>query len=150
MHMAISRWDPFRDLNLVQERLNRIFGDVPRASDDVMSRGTWLPAVDIYNNGNHELVIKAELPGLNREAIELTIENNTLTLHGEKKYADDVREEQYHRVERTYGSFSRTFALPPTVDVARVNAEYKDGVLTVRLPLRDEAKPKQIKVDVAA
>ena len=148
--MAITRWDPFRELSLAQERLNRILGDVHRASDDVMSRGAWLPAVDIYDNGKHELVIKAELPGLDREGIELTIENNTLTVHGEKKHADDVKEEQYHRVERTYGTFSRTFALPPTVDVARVSAEYKDGVLTIRLPLRDEAKPKQIKVDVAA
>ena len=148
--MAISRWDPFRELNVVQDRLNRIFGDIHRTSDDVLARGAWLPPVDIFDNGQHELVIKAELPGLERDAIELTIENNTLTVRGEKKQAAEVREEQFHRVERTYGSFSRTFALPPTVDAARVSADYKNGVLTIRLPLREEVKPKQIKVDVAA
>jgi HSP20 family protein len=106
--------------------------------------------VDIFANGQHELVIKAELPGLDRNDIDLTIENSTLTLKGEKKGGSDVKDEHYHRVERTYGAFSRTFALPPTVDSTKVGAEFKNGVLTIRLPLREEAKPKQIKVDVAA
>jgi HSP20 family protein len=144
------RWDPFRELTLLNERLNRVFGDVERRTDDVMSRGAWLPPVDIFADGRQALVINAELPGLDRGDIELTIENNTLTLKGEKKHAADVQDEQYHRVERAYGTFSRTFALPPTVDSAKVAAEFKNGVLTVRLPLREEAKPKQIKVDVAA
>jgi HSP20 family protein len=148
--MAITRWDPFRELNLIHHQLNRVFGDVQRSSDDVMSRGAWLPPVDIFANGKHELVIKAELPGLEREEIELTVENDTLTLKGEKRAASDVQEEQYHRVERTYGAFSRTFALPPTVDSTRVSAEFKSGVLTIRLPIREEVKPKQIKVEVAA
>jgi HSP20 family protein len=148
--MAITRWDPFRELNLLNHRLSRVFADAHRAGDDVMTTGAWLPPVDIFANGQHELVIKAELPGLERNEIALTIENSTLTLKGEKKSASDVRDEQYHRIERTYGSFSRTFALPPTVDSTKVAAEFKNGVLTIRLPLREEAKPKQIKVDVAA
>jgi HSP20 family protein len=115
-----------------------------------MTRGSWVPPVDIYENGNHELIIKAELPAMTREDIDVTIENNTLTLHGEKKFEPDVKEEQFHRVERSYGAFTRSFGLPPTVDVAKVSADYKDGVLTVKLPFREEAKPKQIKVGVAA
>jgi HSP20 family protein len=148
--MAITRWDPFRELNLIQQQLNRVFGEGQRPSDDVMSRGAWLPPVDIFASGQHQLVITAELPGIEREDIELTVENDTLTLKGEKKSSTDVHEEQYHRVERTYGTFSRTFALPPTVDNTKVSAEFKNGVLTIRLPLRDEVKPKQIKVEVAA
>src|SRR4029434_966326 len=119
-------------------------------TDDVMTRGSWVPPVDIYENGNHELIIKVELPAMTREDIDVTIENNTLTLHGEKKVEQDVKEEQFHRVERSYGSFNRSFAVPSTVDVAKVSAEYKAGVLTIKLPFREEAKPKQIKVDVAA
>ena len=106
--------------------------------------------MDIYENGSHELVIKAELPAMMREDIDVRVENHTLTLRGEKKLDQDARQEQYHRVERRYGSFSRSFTLPATVDVGRINAEYKHGVLTIKLPFREEAKPKQIKVDVAA
>ena len=109
-----------------------------------------MPPVDIYQNGDHELVLKAELPDMSREDIDITVENFMLTIKGEKKLVDDVKEEQFHRVERRYGTFSRSFSLPQTVDADRVAAEYKNGVLTVRLPLREEAKPRQIKVDVAA
>jgi HSP20 family protein len=129
--MAIVRWDPFRD-----------FGFVPANS--------WVPPVDIYQNGDHELVLKAELPDMTREEINITVENGTLTVSGEKKLANEVKEEQFHHVERRYGSFSRAFSLPQTVDPAKVSAEYKNGVLTVRLPLREESKPRSIKVDVAA
>jgi HSP20 family protein len=115
-----------------------------------LTRGSWVPAVDIYNNGQHELVLKAELPDMKEEQIELTVEDNTLTLRGERKLDMDVTEEQFHRIERSYGPFARTFALPPTIDVGKVSAEYKAGVLTVRLPLREETKPKQIKVQIAA
>ena len=150
--MAIVRWDPFREFASVQDRFTRLFGEAHagRASDDLLARGAWMPPVDIYSNGNQELVIKAEVPGLEREDIDITVENDTLTIRGEKKVAQEVKDEQYHRVERTYGTFSRTFSLPPTVDTSKVGAEYKSGVLIVRLPLREEAKPKQIKVDVAA
>ncbi|HEY2905449.1 MAG TPA: Hsp20/alpha crystallin family protein, partial [Vicinamibacterales bacterium] len=111
---------------------------------------TWVPAVDIYQASDQELVLKAELPEMSREDIDITVENGTLTLKGEKKIANEVKDEQFHHVERRYGAFSRSFSLPQTVDVAKVAAEYKNGVLTVRLPLREEARPRQIKVDVAA
>jgi len=149
--MAIIRWAPFQELATVQDRMNRLFNEMyGRQDDDVMSRGAWVPPVDLYENGSHELVIKAELPAMMREDIDVRVENHTLTLRGEKKLDQDARQEQYHRVERRYGSFSRSFTLPATVDVGRINAEYKHGVLTIKLPFREEAKPKQIKVDVAA
>jgi HSP20 family protein len=129
--MTIVRWDPFRDFGLT-------------------TANTWVPAVDIYQASDQELVLKAELPEMSREDIDITVENGTLTLKGEKKIANEVKDEQFHHVERRYGAFSRSFSLPQTVDVAKVAAEYKNGVLTVRLPLREEARPRQIKVDVAA
>jgi HSP20 family protein len=149
--MAIIRWAPFQELSTMEDRMNRLFNDVyTRQNADVRTRGAWAPPVDIYEAGNHELILKAELPAMTRDDIDITLENNTLTLRGEKKFEQDVKDEQYHRVERTYGSFSRSFALPTIVDVNKVSAEYKDGVLTIKLPFREEAKPKQIKVDVAA
>ena len=149
--MAIVRWDPFREMANMQERFNGLFNeDYGRTGEDWMSRGTWLPPVDIYSNGNHEVVIKAELPDMKREDIELTVENNTLTLRGEKKIEPEVKQQQFHRVERSYGAFSRSFTLPNTIDTGHVHAEYKDGVLTVKLPFREEAKPRQIPVGTAA
>jgi HSP20 family protein len=109
-----------------------------------------MPPVDIFQTGDHELVLKAELPDMSREDIDITVENFVLTVKGEKKLSHEVKEEQYHHLERRYGTFSRSFSLPQTVDSNRVAAEYKNGVLTVRLPLREEAKPRTIKVDVAA
>ena len=129
--MAIVRWDPFRDFGFT-------------------TGNTWVPPVDIYQTGEHELVLKAELPEMTREDIDVTVENFVLTVKGEKKLGADVKEEQFHRIERRYGTFGRSFSLPRTVDAGKVSAEYKNGVLTVRLPLREEAKPRQIKVDVAA
>jgi len=148
--MAIVRFDPFRELSLMQDRMNRMFGDFygRRLDDDVMSRGDWVPAVDIYENDKHQIVIRAEMPGMKREDIELRVENNTLTLRGERKREAEVRDEQYHRVERAYGGFVRSFSLPSTVDAGHVSAEYKDGVLSVTLPLREEAKPRQIPVEI--
>jgi HSP20 family protein len=150
--MTLVRWnDPFRDFAQLQDRINRVFTDAYGRSDDgLMTSGSWVPPVDIYQNGDHELVLKAELPDMTREAIDVTVDNGTLTIKGEKRIANDVKEEAFHRIERRYGVFSRSFSLPPTVDAGRVGAEYKHGVLTVRLPLREEAKPRQIKVDVAA
>jgi len=110
--------------------------------------GSWVPPVDIYENDKQELVLKAEIPGMKREDIQLTVDNSTLTIHGEKKVEQQVAEDRSHRVERIYGTFSRTFSLPSTVDTGKVSAEYKNGVLTVTLPLREEAKPKQISVTV--
>lgn len=148
--MAIVRWDPFRELATMQDRINRVFGEVyaRRPEDDLTLRGDWIPPVDIYENEKGEIVIKAELPGMTKEEIDLRVENNTLTIRGERKRQAEVKEEQYHRVERTYGSFTRSFSLPGTVDSARVSADYKDGLLTVSLPLKEEAKPRQIQVRV--
>jgi len=131
--MTLVRWDPFREFAQFQDQLN-----------------AWVPPVDIYQNGDNELVLKADLPDMVREDIDVTVENGTLTIKGEKKFAGEPKEEQFHRIERRYGVFSRSFSLPQTVDAAKVWAEYKNGVLTVRLPVREEAKPRSIKVDVAA
>jgi HSP20 family protein len=150
--MATVRWDPFREFSQLQDRINRAFNDAyGRSSEEaLLTSGNWVPPVDIYQNGDQELVLKAELPDMSRESIDITGDNGTLTIKGDKKLAGDVREEQYHRMERRYGTFSRSFSLPRTVDPSKVAAEYKNGVLTVRLPLREEARPRQIKVDVAA
>ncbi len=147
--MTIVRWDSFRDLAARQERMNRMFEGFYQLPQEDLARGSWVPAVDIYSNGRHELVLKAELPEM-KEEIELTVEDNTLTIRGERKLDLEVTQEQFHRIERSYGPFARTFALPPTIDAGKVSAEYKAGVLTVRLPLREEARPTQIKVQVAA
>ena len=150
--MAIVRWtDPFKEFAQMQDRLNRAFSDAYGRSDEgLFSSGSWLPPVDIYQNGEHELVLKAELPDMARENIDVTVVDGTLTIKGEKKLSSEVKEEQFHRVERRYGTFSRSFSLPPTVDASKVGAEYKNGVLTVKLPMREESKPRQVKVDVAA
>ena len=129
--MTIVRWDPFRD-----------FG--------ITTGATWVPPVDVFQTGEHELVLKAELPDMSREDIDVSVENFVLTIKGEKKPATEVKEDQYQHIERRYGAFSRSFSLPRTVDSSKVAADYRNGVLTIRLPLREEAKSRQIKVDVAA
>jgi HSP20 family protein len=148
--MAIVRFDPFRELTDMQDRMGRLMGEFygRQGTDDLMRRGAWVPPVDIYDSGNQELIIKAELPDMKREDIQLTVENNTLTISGEKKMEESVKEEQCHRVERVYGHFARSFSLPPTVDTGKVSADYRAGVLTVRIPMREEAKPRQIQVKV--
>jgi HSP20 family protein len=150
--MAIVRWsDPFREFAQLQNRINHVFSDAYSRNDEgLTTSGSWVPPVDIYQNGEHEIVLKAEVPDMTREDIDITVDNGTLTVRGEKKLSTEVKEENYHRIERPYGSFSRSFSLPQTVDTAKVAADYKNGVLTVRLPLREEAKPRQIKVEVAA
>ncbi|MGE3275280.1 MAG: Hsp20/alpha crystallin family protein [Vicinamibacterales bacterium] len=146
--MSMVRFDPFRDLAVLQDRVNRLFGDAYGRREDAVMSG-WVPAVDIFENDQKELVLKAELPDMNREDISVTVENNTLTLSGERKVSGEVKKEQFHRVERAYGTFSRSFSLPPTVDTGKIGADYKNGVLTIRLPFREEAKPRQIAVDAA-
>jgi HSP20 family protein len=148
--MSMVRFDPFRDLAILQDRMNRLFNEAhsPRQSDDLMSRGTWTPAVDIYEvNGG--LVIKAELPDMRREDIDVSVENNTLTVRGERKLDNEIKQENFHRIERAYGSFVRSFSLPHVVDASKIGAEYKNGVLTVKLPVREDAKPRTINIDVA-
>ena len=149
--MAMTRFDPFRDLAVLQDRMNRMFNDTygRGREDDLMNRGTWTPPVDIYELDGR-LVLKAELPDLRREDIDVTVENNTLTIRGERKLDQEIKQESFHRVERAYGSFVRMFSLPPTVDPTKIGAEYKNGVLTLMLPFREEAKPRTINVEVAA
>lgn len=147
--IARNPWELMRELATMQDRLNRAWGGMyDRESEAVTNRGAWTPAVDIYQADNKEIVMKVEIAGVKREDIHLTVENNTLTISGERKREDGVPDEAYHRVERAYGPFSRTFTLPNTVEGGNVRAEYRDGVLTVRLPLRDEARPRQIEVAV--
>lgn len=149
MPMATVRFDSFRDLARMQDRINRIFGEVyRRTDDDVLKGGDWTPTVDIFENPNHEIVLRAELAGLKREDIDIRVENHTLTLSGERKQEQDVKKENYHRVERSFGRFSRSFSLPNTVDTEKVSASFADGVLTVTLPTREEAKPRQVQVQV--
>jgi HSP20 family protein len=144
--MAIVRWEPARELASMEiDRLNQMFSDF---YGEAFSRGGWVPAVDIYETDQHEVVLKAELPDLKREDINLTFENGVLTLKGERKFEQEVKKENFQRIERRHGAFSRSFTLPNTVDASRISASYKDGVLTIRLQQREEAKPKQIAVNV--
>jgi HSP20 family protein len=148
--MPIVKVDPFREFAAMHDRMNRLFGNVYLRDEDTAFRGNWVPAVDIFETESHDLVVRAELPGMGREDIEVKVENSTLVLKGEKKFDAEVKEEQYRRVERTYGTFHRSFTLPNTVDTSKVSADFKNGVLTVRLPFREEAKPRTINVEVVA
>jgi len=149
--MAIVRWEPFRDLVSIQDRMNRIFDEAFRVrtggEEDWALGGNWAPAVDIYEHEGN-IVLKAELPGIDPKDVDVRVENNVLTLRGERKVDSEVKREQYHRVERAYGSFTRSFTLPNVVDTEKIKAEYSDGVLRVTLPQREEAKPKQISISV--
>jgi HSP20 family protein len=150
--MAIVRWEPFRDLVSIQDRMNRIFDDAFRGArtgseDDWALGGTWAPAVDIFEKDG-SIVLKAELPGVDPKDVDVRVENNVLTLRGERKFENEVKREHYHRVERAYGTFSRSFTLPNVVDTEKIKAEYKEGILQVSLPQKEEAKPKQISISV--
>ena len=147
--MPIVKVDPIREFAAMQDRMNRLFGNVYLRDEDTAFRGNWVPAVDIFETENHDLVVRAELPGMPLENIEVTVENGTLVLKGEKKFDAEVKDESYRRIERTYGTFHRSFTLPNTVNTSKVSADFKNGVLTVRLPFREEAKPRTISVDVA-
>ena len=150
--MATVGFDPIREFSVLQDRVNRLFNDHSsgwgRRDDDVLSRGSWAPPVDIYEQDG-SLVLKAELPEMKRENIDVTFESGTLTLRGERTPDPSVTQENVHRIERQYGSFSRSFSLPTTVDASKINAEYRDGVLCIKLPFREDAKPRTIKVEVA-
>jgi len=148
--MAIMKVDPLREFAALQDRLNRVFGNVYLRDEDTGFQGSWVPPVDIFETAGRDLVIKVELPDVNREDVEVTVEHNTLTLRGEKKLPADVKEDQFRRVERRYGTFTRSFTLPNTVDAGKVSAEFKNGVLTVKLPFKEEAKPRTINVEIAA
>ncbi len=147
--MAIIKVDPLREFATMQDRLNRLFGNVYLRDEDTGFHGSWVPSVDIYETEKHDLVLRAELPGMAREDIDVTVENGTVVLKGEKKFDAEVKEENYRRIERAYGTFHRSFTLPNTVDATKVAAEYKHGVLTITLPFKEEAKPRTINVAVA-
>ncbi len=149
--MPITRWEPFRGLVTTQDRFNQLFNETfARAFGDQqeLSPRAWVPPVDIYET-DESLVLQAELPGINPDDVEIRVEDNTLYLKGERKFEKEVKEENLHRVERAYGTFSRNFALPGSVDASNVKAEYKNGILTLTMPKREEAKPKTIKINVS-
>jgi HSP20 family protein len=142
--MTLTRWDPFREL---QDRMNRMFEDTGRGwrSDEPSSTTTWSPAVDIYETQN-EILVQAELPGVDRKDISLHLEKNVLTLKGERRFEKETKQENYHRIERAYGGFSRSFSIPATVEEDKIRAEYKDGILKIALPKKEQVKPKQIQI----
>jgi len=146
---TIARLEPFRGLSTLQDQFNRLFNESFRNHPEESALTTWAPSVDIYETP-YELVVKADLPDVNEKDIDVRVENNLLTIRGERKFEKSVSEENYLRVERTYGSFSRSFSLPNTVNPEAIGAEYKNGVLTVTLPKREESKPRQVKVTVNA
>jgi HSP20 family protein len=146
---TIARLEPFRGISTLQDQFNRLFNESFRHQAEESALTTWAPAVDIYETPN-ELVVKADLPDVNEKDIDVRVENNLLTIRGERKFEKSVSEENFLRVERTYGAFSRSFSLPNTVNAEAIGAEYKNGVLTVTLPKREESKPRQVKVTVNA
>jgi HSP20 family protein len=147
--MAVVKWDPFRDLISIQDRMNRLFEQTLSRSrgDEAVSATTWTPAVDIYETSD-TIVMKAELPGVTREDIQIQINDNTLTLKGERRFARDVQEESYLRIERAYGSFHRSFSLPASIQQEKIRALFKDGVLELTLPKAENSKPKPISIEV--
>lgn len=144
---SITRWDPFRNVSSLQEQVNRWFeSSLPNRGDN-SALTTWAPVVDIYETES-ELVLKADLPDINEKDLDVRVENNMLSIRGERKFEQQVKEDNYLRIERRYGSFSRSFGLPNTLNTEAIKAEYKNGVLTVELPKRAESKPKQVKINV--
>src|SRR6266478_5827228 len=148
----LTRWEPLREFSVMQDRMNRmnrLFRESysPEGPEEALTTTSFAPPVDIYED-EHNITLKIEVPGIDEKDIDVRIENTTLTVHGERKIEKEEKEENYRRVERQYGSFTRTFNLPPTVDAEKVQADYDKGVLKVTLPKKAEAKPKQIKVNV--
>ncbi|MGC0774939.1 MAG: Hsp20/alpha crystallin family protein [Candidatus Acidiferrum sp.] len=147
MRSTLNRWEPSRGASTLQEQLNRMFGSVLERSAEESNLTSWAPAVDIYET-EQELVVKADLPEVDPKDLDIRVENNILTIRGERKFEKKVNEENYLRVERAYGAFSRSFSLANTVNSEAIKADYQNGVLTLTIPKREEAKPKQIKVNV--
>jgi HSP20 family protein len=138
-----------RGANTLQDQINRLFNEAFERGSEESNLTTWAPAVDIHET-EHELVVKADLPGIDTKDLDIRVENNVLTIRGERKFEKKVNEENYLRVERAYGSFSRSFSLANTVNPEGIKADYQNGVLTLDIPKREEAKPKQIKVNIGA
>jgi HSP20 family protein len=146
---VLTRWEPFREFSTLQDRMNRLFRESFEGQEQSLTTASFAPAVDVYED-EHNVTLKIEVPGIEEKDIDIRIENNVLTLHGERKIEKEEKEENYRRVERQYGSFTRTFTLPNTVDTENVQANYDKGVLKIGLPKKAEAKPKQIKVNVGS
>jgi HSP20 family protein len=148
---VLTRWEPFREFATLQDRINRVFRDSYSGAgqDEALTTSSFAPAVDVYED-EHKVSLKIEVPGIDEKDIDVRVENNTLTVHGERKIEKEEKEENYRRVERQYGSFTRTFTLPTTVDSENVSANYDKGVLKITLPKKAEAKPKQIKVNIGS
>jgi HSP20 family protein len=143
----LTRWEPVRGLTSLQDQVNRVFHEAFDRTGEDSSLSAWAPSVDIYET-EHELVVKADLPEIDPKDLDIRVENNILTIRGERKFAKQVNEDKYLRVERSYGSFARSFTLASTVNPEAIKADYQNGVLTLSIPKREEAKPKQIKVNV--
>ena len=147
MRATLTQFHPFRGVSSLQDQINRLFSETFDRSSEEANFTPWAPAVDIFET-EHELVVKADLPDIKPEELDVRVENNVLTIRGERKFEKQVNENNYLRVERTYGAFSRSFSLASTVNAEAIQADYKNGVLTLSIPKREEAKPKQIKVRV--
>src|SRR5881409_2398394 len=146
---VLTRWDPFREFSTLQDRMNRLFQQSYGDREEALTTSTFAPAVDVYED-EHNVTLKIEVPGIDEKDIDVRIENNTLTVHGERKIEKEKKEENFRRVERQYGSFTRSFTLPSSVDSGQVSAQYDNGVLKIKLAKKAEAKPKQIKVNVGS
>ncbi|HEY7351203.1 MAG TPA: Hsp20/alpha crystallin family protein [Terriglobales bacterium] len=144
---VLTRWDPFREFSTLQDRMNRLFRDNYGDREEALTTSTFAPPVDVYED-EHSITLKIEVPGIDEKDIDVRVENNTLTVHGERKFEKEEKEENFRRVERQYGSFTRSFTLPSTVDPEQVHANYDKGILKIQLAKKAEAKPKQIKVNV--
>jgi len=148
---VITRWDPFREFSTLQDRMNRLFRESygPEGREETLNNTSFAPPVDVYED-EHSVNLKIEVPGVDEKDIDVRIENNVLTVHGERKFEKEEKQENFRRVERQYGSFTRTFTLPSTVDAEKVAASYDKGILKIARPKKAEAKPKQIKVNVGS
>jgi HSP20 family protein len=144
---VLTRWDPFRELNVLQDRMNRLYQDYAPRGEQELTAGNFIPPVDIYED-EQNVTLKVEVPGLDPKDVDVRVENNTLSIRGERGFEKDEKEENFHRVERHYGAFVRSFTLPNTVDTDNVKADYENGVLKIQLAKRAEAKPKQIKINI--
>jgi len=145
---VLTRWDPFREFTTLQDRMNRLFQQsFSEGREESLTTGAFAPAVDVYED-EHNVTLKIEVPGIEEKDLDIRVENNTLTVHGERKFEKEEKEENYRRIERQYGSFTRSFTLPSTVDSDGIQANYEKGVLKIKLAKKAEAKPKQIKVNV--
>jgi len=148
MIMAVTRWDPFREVAVLQNRVNSLFREM-NDSDSPLTTASFVPAVDVYED-TKKVVLKLEIPGIDEKDLDVRVENNTLTVKGERKFEKEEKEENFHRIERRYGSFYRAFTLPSTVDTEHIGADYNAGVLKLELSKKAEAQPKQIKINVGS